>query len=111
FKGSRGASSGAATAVKTISMPTRPPSAESVLRREKRAIPMARAFMGGSAVPDARVEPRVAQVDQHVDADEDHRAGQTAGLAHEEVPLHTGGNDRRPEAGPADRRPDGHRAA
>src|SRR5262249_58366539 len=94
FKGSRGASRGAATAVKTISRPTRPPSAESVLRREKRAISMARAFMGGSAVPDARVEPRVAQVDQHVDADEDHRVEQDEVLDHDQAALDHGGDQR-----------------
>src|SRR3989449_9955660 len=37
LSGSRGASSGAASAMKMMERPTRPPTADSVLRREKRA--------------------------------------------------------------------------
>src|SRR5262245_35225962 len=111
LSGSRGARIGAATAVNTISKPTSPPSAESVLRREKRAISMARAFMGGSAVADAWVEPGVAQIDQHVDADEDHRVEQDEVLDHDDVALDHGGHERPAEAGHAERLLDGHRAA
>src|SRR5262252_7526623 len=91
LSGSRGARSGAATAVKTISRPT---SAESVLRREKRATSMARAFIGGSAVPDPRIEPGVAQVDQHVDADEDDGIEEDEILNDDDVTLDHRGDER-----------------
>src|SRR5262245_54784807 len=111
FNGSRGASRGAATAVNTISRPTSPPSAESVLRRENRATSMARAFSDGSAVPEPRVEPRVAQIDQHVDADEDDGIEENEILDDDDVALDHRGDERAAEAGHAERLLHGHRAA
>src|SRR5262249_62408282 len=98
FKGSRGARRGAATAVNTISRPTRPPIAESVFRREKRASSMARAVIGGSAVSDTRVEAGVAQVGQHVDADEDYRVEQDEVLGDDDVAVGHGGEEGPPPA-------------
>src|SRR5207247_10875757 len=86
LSGSRGASSGAASAMTMMERPTRPPTADSVLRREKRASSTSNAdLITGSprpsnglrlavpsAVPDARVEPRVAEVDQRIDHPQDH---------------------------------------
>src|SRR5262245_63151552 len=111
FNGSRGASSGAATAVNTIRRPNRPPIAESVLRREKRATSMARAFTDASPEADARVEPRVAQIDQDVHRDEDHGVQQDEVLHDDDVALDHGGDERAAEAGHAERLLDGHRAA
>ena len=65
---------------------TAPPSAESVLRREKRANSMARAFIGGSAVPDARVEPRIGEVDDEVQRHQGGRDQHDVGLHHRVIP-------------------------
>src|SRR6267142_557491 len=102
LSGSRGASSGAAIAVMRIKRPTSPPIADSVLRRENRPSSTARAFMPVSAVPDARVEPRVAEIDQDVDADEDHRVEQHEILHDDDVALDHRGDERTPEAGHAE---------
>src|SRR5437773_10337882 len=86
LRGSRGARSGAATATTTMRTPTSPPAAARVLRRAKRASstttalitdsPRTRGRCGPSApprpappsaVPDARGEPRVAEVDEDGD--------------------------------------------
>src|SRR5690242_14600094 len=94
LSGSRGASIGAATAVNTIARPTIPPIAESVLRRENRMDSSASAFTTASSVADARVEPRVAEVDQHVHGDEDHRVEQDEVLHHDDVTLDHRGDER-----------------
>src|SRR2546425_13096172 len=102
LSGSRGASSGAASAMKMMERPTRPPTADSVLRREKRASSTSNADLitgsprpsnglrlaGPSAIPDTRGEPRVAEGDQHVDHDEDHGVKQHEGPPREDVPRH-----------------------
>src|SRR6267378_5250851 len=122
LSGSRGASSGAASATKMMAMPTRPPMAESVLRRAKRASsaticpitdsPRLRLRLAKpSAVTDARVEPCVAEIDQHVDHDEDHRVEQYEVLHHDDVALDHGDDERAPEPGHAEGLLDGHRAA
>src|SRR5258706_3946279 len=103
LSGSRGARSGAATAVKTTKRPIRPPIADKVLRRESRASSSARAFMGSSAVADARIEPRVAQVDQDVHGDEDHGIEQDQVLHDDDVALDHRGDERAAEAGHAER--------
>src|SRR5207245_10977538 len=104
LSGSRGASSGAASAMKMMERPTRPPTADSVLRREKRASSTSNADLitgpprpsNGlrlavpSAVPDARVEPRVAEVDPHIDPPRNHGGAQHAGIHH-----HGGRDDQR----------------
>src|SRR5437870_10990847 len=101
LRGSRGARSGAATATTTMRTPTSPPAAARVLRRAKRASstttalitysPPTRVACGSSAAlrlappsaaPDARVEPRAAEVDEHVADDEERRAEQ------DEIPHH-----------------------
>src|SRR5882724_11917901 len=118
LSGSRGASSGAASATKMMARPTKPPMADSVLRREKRASSTSSALITGSPrtlvacgarsqtrlasrlrlalravlrlarplpVPDTRIEPRIAEVDQHVDDDEDHRVEQHEVLHDDDV--------------------------
>src|SRR3989442_8718898 len=124
LSGSRGASSGAASAMTMMERPTRPPTADSVLRREKRASSTSNAdLITGSprpsnglrlavpsAVPDARVEPRVAEVDQHVDDDEDHGVEQHEVLHDDDVALDPRDDERTPEARYAERLLDRHRA-
>src|SRR5438093_3125224 len=125
LSGSRGASSGAASAMTMMERPTRPPTADSVLRREKRASSTSNAdLITGSprpsnglrlavpsAVPDARVEPGVAEVDQHVDHHEDHGVEQHEVLYHDDVTLDHGDDERAAESGHAEGLFDGHRAA
>src|SRR5207245_9794747 len=86
LSGSRGASSGAASAMKMMERPTRPPTADSVLRREKRASSTSNAdLITGSprpsnglrlavpsGIPDARAEPRVAGGSQQLADGEEH---------------------------------------
>src|SRR6516162_7028888 len=93
FNGSRGAKTGAPTAANTIKSPTSPPSADSVLRREKRASSSARSFMTTSAIPDARVEPRVAQIDQDVHGHENHSVEKDQILNDDDVALDHGGDE------------------
>src|SRR2546426_12490775 len=61
LSGSRGASSGAASAMKMMERPTRPPTADSVLRREKRASSTSNAgLITGSPPPAERARLAVA---------------------------------------------------
>src|SRR5437773_10302627 len=90
LSGSRGASSGAASAMTMMERPTRPPTADSVLRREKRASSTSKAdLITGSprpsnglrlavpsAGPDARVAPRGAGVEQHFSHHEEPRVNE-----------------------------------
>src|SRR5438552_6517452 len=111
--------SGAASAITTMSRPTRPPTTAIGLRRAKPASSRAREPAGTvatrpsagaactsagrpiSAVPDARVEPAVADVDQHVDEDEDQRVEQHQVLHHDGVALDHRRDERAAEAGDA----------
>ena len=61
--------------------------------------------------PDPRVEPRVGQVDEDVDGDEDQRVQEHQVLHHDDVALHDRGHEGASEAGHAERLLDGHRAA
>src|SRR6266545_1838710 len=114
LSGSRGASSGAASATKRINAPTKPPSADRVLRRAKRTSSANTAFIPRlvrpSAVADPRVEPRVAEVDQDVDRDEDHGVEQDEVLHDDDVALDHRDDERAPEAGHAERLLYRHRA-
>src|SRR2546425_6683891 len=88
LSGSRGASSGAASAMTMMERPTRPPTADSVLRREKRASSPSNAdfitgsprpskrlrLAGPSTLPDARGGPPGAWGHPHRDDDEKYRA-------------------------------------
>src|SRR5439155_18281377 len=103
LSGSRGARSGAATATTRMRKPTSPPIADNVLRLANRTSSAVRAFMPGSAVADARVEPRVAEIDQDVDADEDDGVELDQILHHDDVALDHGGQERAAEAGHAER--------
>src|SRR5881628_1426274 len=176
FRGSRGASSGAAIAMKTMRAPTNPPAAARVLRRLKRTsarkieerpgcwgmsgdrdgpgfipgpanvggvgatsgdrdgpgfipgpanvggvgaisgdrdgprfIPGPGSGGGGGAMSgpplktNPGVEPRVAQIDQHVDDDEDRRIEQHEVLNDDDVALDHGGDERAPESRHAER--------
>src|SRR5881296_4147515 len=128
LRGSRGARSAAATTT-TMRTPTSPPAAARVLRRAKRASstttalitdsPRTRVACGSSAalrlalpsaVPDARVEPRVAEVDEHVDDDEDRRVEQDEILNDDDVALDHRGDEGAPEARHPERLLDRHRA-
>src|SRR5947199_9935779 len=125
LSGSRGASSGAASAMTMMERPTRPPTADSVLRREKRASSTSNAdLITGSprpsnglrlavpsAIPDARIEPRVAEVDQHVDDDEDHGVEQPQVLHDDDVALDHRHHERAPPPRPRQRLLDGHPTA
>src|SRR5206468_3026298 len=128
LSGSRGASSGAATATKTMKAPTRPPAAARVFRRAKRdssvkieeraGFPGALGTLAGvgamSGPPlksNSRVEPRVAQIDQHVDDDEDRRVEQHQVLDDDDVALDHGGDERASEPGHPERLLDRHRSA
>src|SRR2546427_3780144 len=125
LSGSRGASSGAASAMKMMERPTRPPTADSVLRREKRASSTSNAdLITGSprpsnglrlavpsAIPDTRVEPRVAEVDQHIDHDEDHGVEQHEVLHDDDVALDHRDHERAPQPRHPERLLDRHRAA
>src|SRR2546426_9721320 len=110
LSGSRGASNGAASATKRIRTPTKPPSADRVFRREKRASSPSTDVVTGLAVADARVEPRVAEVDQDVDGDEDYGVEQDEVLHDDNVALDHRDDERAPEAGHAERLLDRHRA-
>src|SRR6266849_8295609 len=110
LSGSRGASKGAARATKRITTPTKPPSADRVLRRAKRASSTSTDVITGLAVADARVEPRVAEVDQDVDGDEDYGVEQDEVLHDDNVALDHRDDERAPEAGHAERLLDRHRA-
>src|SRR5207247_11468337 len=101
LSGSRGASSGAASAMTMMERPTRPPTADSVLRREKRASSTSNAdLITGSprpsnglrlAVPStgpgAPVPPRVTAVEPHLGPPENHGLDQHQVLAHHRVQL------------------------
>src|SRR2546426_7682521 len=116
LRGSGGARSGAATATTTMRTPTSPPAAARVLRRAKRASSTTTALITDSrlalpsAVPDARVEPRVAEVDEHVDDDEDRRVEQDEILNDDDVALDHRGDEGAPEARHPERLLDRHRA-
>src|SRR5918996_3325005 len=129
LRGSRGASSGAASATTMIRTPTTPPMAASVLRREKRTNSARMDLITGSprtlvacgsspvlrlaeplGVADAGVEPGVAEVDQDVDGDEDHRVEKHEVLHHDDVALDHGDDERAAEAGDAEGLLDRHRA-
>src|SRR2546422_2870614 len=94
LSGSRGASSGAASAMTMMERPTRPPTADSVLRREKRASSTSNADLitgspppskgprlaGPSPIPDTRGEPPVAEGDQPIFHAQKHRGEKNQGL-------------------------------
>src|SRR2546426_11042764 len=110
LSGSRGASNGAASATKRIRTPTKPPSADRVFRREKRASSPSTDVVTVLAGADARVEPRVAEVDQDVDGDEDHGVEQDEVLHDDDVALDHRDDERSPDAGHSARMFDRHRA-
>src|SRR5215470_7232273 len=97
LSGSWGATQGAVMAIRTMSRPTIPPAADSVLRRAKtassRRIERSTEAMAGSGIADARVEPRVAQIDHEVHEHEDHRVKQDEVLHHDDVALDEGGDE------------------
>src|SRR6267142_414373 len=100
--------SGAVTAITTMRRPTTPPAIASGLRRANprnsramerwgRSVPCATSTVpiwligspraaGPLLVTDARVEPRVAEVDRDVDEHEDHRVEQDQVLHDDRVP-------------------------
>src|SRR5437763_1025179 len=94
---------GAVNAMTTIRNPTTPPATAIGLRRVKAAssrqtesagvgatpgsVVTAWASPFTSGIPDARVEPGVAQVDRDVDEDEDRRVEQDEVLHHDDVAL------------------------
>src|SRR5215831_16252801 len=84
-------------AITTMSRPTIPPAADRVLRRAKpassRRIERSTDAIAGSGIADARVEPRVAQVDHEVHEDEDHRVEQDEILYHDDVALDERGDE------------------
>src|SRR3989441_12882541 len=95
LSGSRGASSGAASAMKMMERPTRPPTADSVLRREKRASstsnadlitgsprpPKGRRVAGPSTLPAKRGAPPGGEGDHHTDHHEKNRPERHGGLS------------------------------
>src|SRR5437867_11801382 len=99
LSGSRGASNGAASATKRITTPTKPPSADSVLRRAKRTSSPSTDVVTGLAVADARGEPRGAEVDQGGDGAQDHGGEQGGGLDGGGVPLDARDVTRAPRSG------------
>src|SRR4029453_357514 len=88
-----------------------------VLGRLNRASSTSTAFIGAppvchpSAVPDTRVEPRVAEIDQDVDGDEDHGVQEHDVLHHDDVALDHRGNEGSSEARDAERLLDRHGTA
>src|SRR5258705_3214316 len=97
LSGSWGATQGAAMAMTMMSTPTMPPAADSVLRRAKltssRRIERFSEKVLGSGIADARVEERIAQIDQEVHHDEDHRVEQDEILDHDDVALDQRGDE------------------
>src|SRR2546430_13525138 len=87
LSGSAGATQGAAIAIAMMSTPTTPPAAESGWRQAKRASSPGMERWSGSGIADARIEPRVAQVDQEVDQHEDDGVEQDEVLNHDDVAL------------------------
>src|SRR5262245_24910926 len=96
LSGSCGATHGAVMAITTMSRPTIPPAADRVLRRAKpassRRIERSTDAIAGSGIADARIEPRVAQIDYEVHEDEDHRVEEDEILHDDDVALDEGGN-------------------
>src|SRR5262245_4672174 len=115
LSGSWGATQGAAMAIRMMSRPTIAPAADRVLRRAKpassRMIERSTVATAASGIADARVEPRVAQIDQEVHEDEDHRVEEHEVLHHDDVALDQGGDEGTAEPGHAERLLHGHRAA
>src|SRR5215470_9044642 len=97
LSGSWGATQGAVMAITTMSRPTIAPTADRVLRRanptNSRGTERPSEAMVGSGIADARVEPRVAQVDREVHEDEDHRVEKHEILHHDDVPLDQRGDE------------------
>src|SRR6266436_193537 len=114
LSGSWGATHGAATAIAMMSRPTMPPAADSVLRRAKLASSRRMERSGeagtGSGIADARIEPRIAQVDEKVHQHEDDRVEQDEILDHDDVALDEGGDERAAEPRNAEGLLDRHRA-
>src|SRR3989454_11915647 len=93
LSGSRGASSGAASAMTMMERPTRPPTADSVLRRGKRGTSTSNADLitgspppadgrraaGPPARPGARGGPPAAEGDHHPGDHEEHGVQRDAG--------------------------------
>src|SRR2546426_575882 len=69
------------------------------------------AMSGPPLKSNSRVEPRVAQIDQHVDDDEDRRVEQHQVLDDDDVALDHGGDERASEPGHPERLLDRHRSA
>src|SRR5262245_3456253 len=115
LSGSCGAIQGAVIAITTMSRPTIPPAADRVLRRAKpassRRIARSADAVAGSGIADARIEPRVAQVDHEVHEDEDHRVEEDEVLHHDDVALDQRGDEGAAEPGHAEGLLHGDRAA
>src|SRR5215510_6419273 len=115
LSGSWGATQGAVMAITTMSRPTIAPTADRVLRRanptNSRGTERPSEAMVGSGIADARVEPRVAQVDREVHENEDHRVEKHEVLHHDDVPLDQRGDEGPAEPGHAERLLHRHRAA
>src|SRR6266700_5730800 len=115
LSGSWGATHGAAMAMAMMRRPTMPPAADSELRRAKVASSRRMERSGeagaGSGIADARIEPRIAQVDEKVHQHEDDRIEQNKVLDHDDVALDQCGDERAAEARHAEGLLDRHRAA
>src|SRR5215510_5441428 len=115
LSGSWGATQGAVIAIRTMSSPTIAPAADRVLRRAKptssRKMERSTDATAGSGIADARVEPRVAQIDHKVYEDEDHGVEEHEVLHHDDVPLDQRGDEGAAEPRHAERLLHRHRAA
>src|SRR5215471_11250927 len=93
-------------AIRMMRRPTIPPAADSVLRRAKptssRRMERSAGALAGSGIADARVEPRVAQIDHEVHEDEDHGVEKHEVLHHDDVPLDQRGDEGAAEPGHAE---------
>src|SRR5215471_12013818 len=101
LSGSWGATHGAAKARRTMRRPTMPPAAERVLRRAKpassRRSERSTEAAPGSGIADTGIEQSVAQIDEEIDQDEDHRVEQHEILHHDDVALDERGDQRAAE--------------
>src|SRR5712691_8424242 len=126
LSGSRGAIHGAVRATTTMSRPTTPPTIDSGLRRanshSSRATERSLGAIGTAtataavsdvmrSVPDSRVEPRIREVHEHVDDDEDGGVEQHEVLHHDDVAFDDRGDERAPEPRHPEGLLDGHGAA